>query len=114
MEWDSIVKEVRSCRDCKSFPLTVKNRAPWNEARIFDPRAVLDFSKDRTLFLSEAPPGGTTSTFFQRDPEDGLRKNMFSVINDVYGKKFESLDDFFDWNCYLLPSFCFLGWTPLE
>lgn len=92
------------CKECREFQKVVTRRKPWNGCKLYDPEEKL--GRNRTLFLSEAPP--LSDTFFQCNESDQLRKNLFEGVNLVFGKNiFTDLESFFRQNCYLLPSYSY-------
>lgn len=106
--WKSFVNAVAECAQCKSFPKVraVSNPKAWNNCEPPDPRVVLDFTRPRIFFVSEAPPGGVNRTFFYCDNSDILRQHLFEAL-EMAGFAVHTLEDFYRLNCYLLPSFCY-------
>jgi len=106
--WKSFVRSVAECGECKSFPKVqaVSAAKAWNGCEPPDPKAVLDFARPRVFFISEAPPGGVNRTFFYRDISDTLRMHLFEALG-MAGFSVHALTDFYNLNCYLLPSFCY-------
>ena len=106
--WKSFVNSVGNCIQCKSFPKVrvVSSPEAWNGCEPPDPRGVLDFSRRRVFFVSEAPPGGVNRTFFYCNDTDTLRQHLFEALG-IAGFAVTTLEDFYQLNCYLLPSFCY-------
>jgi hypothetical protein len=106
--WKRFLTSVANCIECKRFAKVraVTNAKAWNGCEPPDPRDVLDFARPRVFFISEAPPGGVNQTFFYCDDADTLRQHLFEALRAA---KFEisALQDFYNLNCYLLPSFCY-------
>lgn len=112
MSWKDFIDEVTKCDSCREYSGNPSpKRQPWNGYVPDDP-AVKGFTRSPIFFLSEAPPGGKNAhSFFQNiTSPDKLRDILLPHIGDAThfkGPGDFNLDNFYEKNCYLLPSFSY-------
>jgi len=103
--WADFIRSVTNCSTCKNYPKTKMGSKPWNGADLKEPQR----SRNGLLFISEAPPGGDSGSYFLNSiKNDGLRARLFHALSLANNApKFQSINEFLGEGCYLLPSFSY-------
>jgi uracil-DNA glycosylase len=108
LTWEEVIDQMKDCSGCQSLagmPLLKVSKPPptFNPP---NPKEVLPRSKPRTLFISEAPPGGGNygSFFWNETKSDRLRDQLLKACYEAGRIKEQSLNSFASAGFYLMPT----------